>query len=203
MILGSVVLAGGRSRRMGRPKESLRIGDNSMLGRTVDTLLSCTFPVVTVARHSDQELPPVDLECKIVFDERIDQGPLMGMRAGLRAVASDCDAVFVTGCVAPFLTANAVDWLSQQLGAHEVVMAKVDDILQPLGAIYRTSILSTIERLVDEGVHTPRTLAETCETRILTEDEIDAFDPSRDFLRNINNPGDYEAAVARIEQPGR
>jgi len=203
MILGSVVLAGGRSRRMGRPKESLPIGDNSMLGRTVDTLLSCTFPVVIVARDADQELPPVNLECSIILDERIDQGPLMGMMAGLRSVASDCDAVFVTGCDAPFLTANAVDWLSQQLGGHEVVMAKVDDILQPLAAIYRTSILPTIERLVGDGVHTPRTLAESCKTRILTEAEIDSFDPSRGFLHNINSPEDYEAAVTQIEQSGQ
>ncbi len=76
-------------------------------------------------------------------------------------------------------------------------MARVDDILQPLGAIYRTSILPTIERLVGDGVHTPRTLADSCKTLILTEAKIDAFDPSRDFLHNINSPEDYEAAVAR------
>lgn len=198
MILGSVILAGGRSRRMGRPKESLPIGDNTMLGRTVDTLLACTFPVVIVARDAEQELPPVSLESEIVFDDRSEQGPLMGMLAGLRAVQGSCDAVFVIGCDTPFLTADAVDWMAQQLGEHEVLMARIDDVLQPLGAIYRTSILPTVERLVSEDVRTPRSLAESCKTRILSESEVDAFDSSRDFLHNINGPEAYEAAVARI-----
>ena len=45
---------------MGRPKESLPIGDTTMLGRTVDTLLRCTYPVVVVARDRLQDLPPIE-----------------------------------------------------------------------------------------------------------------------------------------------
>jgi molybdenum cofactor guanylyltransferase len=200
MIVGSVILAGGRSRRMGRPKESLPIGDTTMLGRTVDTLLSCTFPVVVVARDKKQELPPISLEAELVYDERSEQGPLMGILAGMTAARDSCDAVFVIGCDTPFLTADAVDWLTRQLGDEDVVMAKVDDVLQPLGAIYRTSILPTVERLVGEDVHMPRSLAEVCKTRILSEAEVDAFDASRDFLHNINGPEAYDAAIARFGQ---
>lgn len=198
MIVGSIILAGGRSRRMGRPKESLPIGDTTMLGRTVDTLLTCSFPVVVVARDAEQDLPPMSLEAELVFDEHAEQGPLMGMLAGMTAMRDDCDAVFVIGCDTPFLAAAAVDWLARQLGENEVVMARIDDVLQPLGAMYRTSILPVIERLVGENIHTPRTLAESCKTRILSAQEVDAFDPSRDFLHNINGPEAYDAAIARF-----
>ena len=50
MQIGAIILAGGRSRRMGKPKESLPIGDTTLLGRTSEVLLDCAFPVVVVAR---------------------------------------------------------------------------------------------------------------------------------------------------------
>ena len=72
MILGSIILAGGRSRRMGRPKESLPFAGSTLLGHTVDVLLDCTFPVVVVARDQEQELPPIHLEADLVFDHRLE-----------------------------------------------------------------------------------------------------------------------------------
>lgn len=203
MILGSIILAGGRSRRMGQPKESLAFGGTTLLGQTVDTLLACSFPVVVVARDEEQELPPITLEAHVVFDKETDQGPLIGLCAGLRFLADECDAAFVTGCDAPFLTAAAVDWLAAQLGDHDLVMARVDDVLQPLGAVYRVSLLPTVLRLIAAGVHTPRSLAEEGKARILTEADVDGFDPERGFLQNINSPEDYAAALARAEASGR
>jgi len=185
---------------MGQPKESLALGDTTLLGHMVDTLLSCTFPVVVVARDKNQDLPPFKLEAETAFDAKQDEGPLMGLLAGLRALESSCDAVFVTGCDTPFLSAQVVDWMTQQLGEHEVVMPRIDDRLQPLAAVYRTRILPTVEAMVAEGTRTPRSLAEQCDTRILTAAEIDAFDPQRDFLKNINNPADYQTLVAQFDQ---
>ncbi len=199
MILGSLILAGGRSRRMGQPKESLAFGDTSLLGHAVETLLSCTFPVVVVSRGAEQELPPFNLEAESAFDSELDQGPLIGILAGLRAVSQDCDAVFVTGCDNPFLTTAAVDWLASQLGGDDIVMPRVDDRLQPLAAVYRTGILATVEAMVAAGERSARRLAEQCTTRVLTEAEVDDFDPDRTFLRNLNRPEDYQAAIERLQ----
>lgn len=195
MIVGSLILAGGRSRRMGSPKESLPFGDSTLLGQTVDTLLTCCHPVIVVARDTEQELPPITLEAEVVFDAQLDQGPLLGMQTGMNAAQGECDAVFVIGCDTPFLDATAVDWLAHQLEDHDVVMAKIDDKLQPLGALYRMSVLPIVESLIAEGIQTPRTLAERCNTRILDAAAVDAFDPQRKFLRNLNSPEDYEAAL--------
>ena len=59
MRLGGLILAGGRSRRMGRPKESLPIGDMTMLEWQCRTLISCTEVVVTVGRDPSQPLPQI------------------------------------------------------------------------------------------------------------------------------------------------
>jgi molybdopterin-guanine dinucleotide biosynthesis protein A len=194
MQLGSIVLAGGRSRRMGRPKESLPFRGTTLLGHTVATLTLCTHPVVIVARDADQELPPLPLETDLVYDGAPDQGPLVGMIAGLEAVAGDCEAVFVTACDVPFLTARAISGLADRLGDCDLVIPRADGKLQPLSAIYRVGVLAAARALLSEGIRTPRTLAERVKTRILEADEVAVFDPDGGLLRNVNSPDEYEAA---------
>ena len=126
---------------MGKPKESLKFGDSTLLGHTAEVLLECAYPVVVVARAPDQVLPPVPLEVELVYDDELDEGPLRGLSAGLKRLREDCDAAFATGCDAPFLTAGAVAWLAEMLADHDAVMPRVGSIMQPLCAIYRCRAL--------------------------------------------------------------
>ena len=199
MRIGAIVLAGGRSRRMGQAKESLRMGDSTLLCRAVETLEDWAYPVIVVARDAEQKLPPLPIEIDTIYDGTPDQGPLLGILAGIRFLQGRCDAVFVTGCDVPFPDGKVIDWLAEQLGDGDVVMARTDDKLQPLGALYRMSLLPTIEELVKKGVRTPRSLAEdgvlpAGKARILTEAEVDTYDPERKFLCSVNTPEEYEAA---------
>jgi molybdopterin-guanine dinucleotide biosynthesis protein A len=199
MLLGGIVLAGGRSRRMGQPKEALRFLDTTLLGHTVSVLDRCCFPVVVIARDAEQELPPLPIEAEIAYDDEADQGPLAGLAAGLAAVHGHCDAVFATACDAPFLTESAVGWLCGQLGTHAAVMPRIGGVLQPLAAVYRVDVLPTVQRLLAQGERRLHALAEHVDTRILDEAEVDAFDPSRRFLRNVNSPEEYAAVLAEAE----
>jgi molybdopterin-guanine dinucleotide biosynthesis protein A len=197
MLLGSVILAGGRSRRMGQPKESLPFAGSTMLGHCAELLLDCTWPVLIVGRGPDQELPPLSPEVAVVYDERPGSGPLAAIATGMRHLRRDLgehDAVFVTGCDTPFLTGAAVGWLAAQLDDHAAVVPRVDGTLQPLCAVYRLQCLAAIEGLLQQDVATPRTIAETVRTRVLEADALRRFDPELRFLRNLNTPEDYEAA---------
>ena len=200
MRLGSIILTGGKSDRMGKPKASLPFGDNTLLGRTVDMLLSCTYPVVVVARDTNQveaELPPVPLEADIVHDpeEHQGSGPLAGLLAGLGHVGGRCTAAFLTGCDVPFLTPGAVEWLAEQLGVHDLVIPEVGGMLQPLCAIYRTSIEPAVRKLLATDDRSLHGLTGSTNARVLTEAEVSAFDPSLRFLRGVNSPEEYQAAL--------
>ena len=137
---------------------------------------------------------------ELTYDEKPAEGPLIGIASGLRAVEAKCDAAFVVGCDVPFLEQSAVGWLADQLGEFDLVIPLTDGVLQPMAAIYRTSVLSEIDRLIAEGERSPRVLAERVKTRTLEESEIDAFDPDRRFLRNINTPEDYQQVLREVEQ---
>ncbi len=200
MLLGAIVLAGGRSRRMGQPKEALAYGDTTLLWHTAETLAQCCHPVLVVARDPEQALPPLPIETDLVYDEQPDEGPLVGIATGLRALQDRCDAAFVTTCDAPQLTEAAVAWLANRLGEHDAVLPRVGAKLQPLTAIYRTSVLPTVDALIAEGERRPRMLTGRVAARVLDEAEVDAFDPDRRFLRNINSPADYQAALDDLQR---
>lgn len=205
MRVGSLILAGGRSRRMGKPKESLPIGAATLLGRTVDVLLGCTRPVVVIGRGGDQQLPPIAAEAVTLVDDDPGAGPLAALVTGLSwlrrtGALAGPDAVFVTGCDAPFLDAAAVGWLASQLGDHQLVIPKVDGKLQPLCAVYRVDCLAAAQALLATGIDMPRALAERVRTRVLEATELARLDPQLRFLRSVNTPEEYEQALQDLRR---
>lgn len=194
MILGSIVLAGGSSSRMGSPKESLPWGDGSLLLHTVETLLDCTYPVVVVARDDHQDLPPLHTECELVFDARPGEGPLQAIETGLAFLEPRCEAVLVASCDLPFLSTAAVAWLSGRLGEHAGVVPFVDGRAQPLCAIYRVRLRGRIRELIQRGEQRALALADLPGIHRLAEAELRTFDPELRFLRDVDTPDDYRAA---------
>lgn len=196
MQLGAIILAGGRSRRMGRPKEALPWRDHTLLAETVQTLLMCTHPVVVVAREEAQELPPYPMEADLVFDDTPGAGPMGALVAGLRAVDREADAVFVTGCDTPLLSGDTVAWLANQLGEERVLVPEIDGHLQILSSVMRLEVLGAAEQMLDEGVDTPRTLVERCPSRVLKGSDLASCPEGIQAFQSLNTPEDYERARA-------
>lgn len=200
MRVGSLILAGGRSIRMGKPKESLPFGEVTLLGHVCASLLGCTNPVVVVARDGHQNLPPLPAGARVTVDLEAEAGPLWAICAGLRFVRSHglldaTDAVFVTACDTPFLHAGLITGLSQRLGDRQAVVPTVGGILQPLCAVYRVSVLDAVENLLARGIRTPRSLVDTVPTRLVDELELAQIDPGLRSVENLNTPEDYEKAL--------
>ena len=200
MRIGAILLSGGRSERMGRPKESLPLGGETMLGRALQSLVGAFAPIVVVARDPQQALPALPEGVVRIHDEHSGAAPLAALVTAVRgrgaaAGSAPEDAAFVTACDQPYLTASAVRWLCDRLGDHELVMPRTGELLQPLCAVYRLSVRPFAERLLATGTATPRSLAAAARARVLEEDEVRAFDPSLRFLQNVNTPEDYRRAL--------
>lgn len=201
MRLGAVILAGGRSVRMGRPKEWLPLGDQPMLLHACHVVSGCADPVLVVARDRAQLLPPLPPGVDLLTDERQDAGPLAGLVQGMRHLGehhhfAPGDAVILTACDQPFLTTGFLASLAAHLGEHSLVMPRRDGHLQPLAAVYRMDLLPIATQLLASGSGTPRDLVGTGTTRVLDDGELDALDPEGHCLGNVNTPEDYARAVA-------
>ncbi len=200
MRIASLILAGGRSIRMGQPKESLPFRGGTLLGHLAAELQKCSAPVVVVARGGDQILPALPPGVLVTTDERPAGGPLWGMRSGLLFLQQPGqfgagDAVFVGACDMPFVRADFVLWLVSRLGSAQLVMPRMAGVLQPLCAVYRFEVLPAIDELLARDVLTPRALTHTVASQIVDESDLVQIDPFHRCVENINTPEDYARAL--------
>jgi molybdopterin-guanine dinucleotide biosynthesis protein A len=194
MRVGGIVLCGGQSRRMGRPKAWLPFGGELMLPRVVRLLAEVVSPVVVVAAP-EQDVPPVPPAIRIVRDEEKGRGPLQGLAAGLAALEGLADAAYLSSCDVPFLQAGFVRRLIDLLGANSICVPRTEDYHHPLAAVYRLKVRATVERLLAENRLRPFFLFEAVSTRVVEAHELADVDPALRTLRNLNTPEDYEAAL--------
>jgi molybdopterin-guanine dinucleotide biosynthesis protein A len=194
MRFAGVVLCGGQSSRMGKPKAWLPWGSGSLLAHVVQQLAAVVAPIVVVSAR-DQALPELPLETLVTHDAWPGCGPLAGLEAGLSRVADVAEAAFVSSCDCPLLLPSVVETICARLGDNEVVVPEAAGFLHPLAGVYRTSLLPAIrQRLATQQLR----LIDLCRvSRLVTfsEEELRAMDPELNSLLNVNEPASYERAL--------
>lgn len=191
---GGIVLCGGRSTRMGRPKLSLPFGPEVMLQRVVRILSTVVSPIVVVAA-AGQELPAIPADVLIVRDEHESLGPLAGLAGGLGALRPHVEAAFVSAVDAPLLSPEFVRRMISLLEDAELVVPRDDRFHHPLAAVYRTSLEDRARALVAAGRLRLLFLIEESRSREVPVDDLRAVDPALRSLWNINTPDEYTAAL--------
>lgn len=208
-----VVLAGGRSSRMGAPKASLQWHGSTLLYRATALLRRTVGGPVMVVSAPGQALPALPVGVEIVEDPVEGLGPMQGLAAGLAAVADRAESAFVCSTDAPFLHPAFVARVLREFVSPgsapaggegvDVVLPVARGYRQPLAAGYRTELAGLLTELLQKGKLRPGMLFEHCRVRQLDDDALldDAglarFDPGLDSVINVNTPDDYEAALQR------
>ncbi len=202
MLTAGIVLCGGESRRMGRPKLLLSFGPELMLQRVVRLLGEAVQPVVVVA-GAEQELPALPSDVAILHDRRPGRGPLEGIAVGLAALRGRVEAAFVTACDAPLLLPAFVRRVIELAADWDVTVPHVGGFDQPLAAVYRTGIVPQVEELLAADRLRPAFLFERVRTRRITAEELADADLELESLINLNSLDDYRAALvlAGLETP--
>jgi len=186
----AVILAGGKSSRMGRPKALLLFDGEPLIAHVVRKIGNI-FPEIIVVAAPDQELPP--LPVKLARDDVAYQGPVSGIYHGLKA--STREICFVTSCDAPFLNLALVSHLLSQISDFDVVVPFWQERFQPLHAVYRSSVAPLLKDQLERGELRPIFLYDKVRTRKIDECEIPRLDPEGLSLLNMNSPADYDAAL--------
>ncbi|HEV3238290.1 MAG TPA: molybdenum cofactor guanylyltransferase [Gemmataceae bacterium] len=197
MRVGGIILCGGQSKRMGRPKAWLPFGDELMLPRVVRLLSEVVQPIVVVAAP-DQDIPPLPAGVRIVRDEEKGRGPLQGLLAGLTALENQAEAAYLSSCDVPFLQAAFVRRLIDLLGENSICVPQVVDYHHSLAAVYRLNVAGAVRRLLMEDRLRPFYLLQEVPTRVVEAHELTDVDPTFQTLRNLNTPEEYEAALGSL-----
>ena len=142
----AVILTGGKSSRMGRPKALLPFDGEPLIAHVVRDLKKMFAEAVVVAAP-EQELPI--LPAVLVRDEVAYQGPVSGIYHGLKA--STKEVCFVTSCDAPFLNLALISHLLSQISDCDVVVPFWQERYQPLHAVYRRGVMPLLKEQLERA----------------------------------------------------
>ncbi|HET7841671.1 MAG TPA: molybdenum cofactor guanylyltransferase [Terriglobia bacterium] len=189
------VLAGGESRRMGRPKEQLVLGHETMLDRQVRVLGSVTRSVAVVGPSERWS----GVGFRVISDQRAGLGPIGGIVTGLACTRTEYN-LFV-GCDMPFLTARFLEYLCAQATlskADATIPESQGGRLHPTCAVYRRRALQAAGASIELGDFSVRSFFPRVKCRVLHWPEIAraGFGPA--IFENMNTPEDYHRAVLRL-----
>ena len=192
--VGGVVLCGGKSSRMGEPKDWLPFGNERMLQRAVRILGQIVNPIV-VAAAVGQDLPELPDDVIVVRDEESEQGPLQGIMVGLTAIAPYAEAAYVTSCDVPLLSVAFVKYVISRLGQHQIAIPRDEKYHHPLAAVYRCEVAAAAQRLIRSDRLRPIFLLKECSFIEIPVAELRAVDPDLHSLMNLNYPDEYAVAL--------
>jgi molybdopterin-guanine dinucleotide biosynthesis protein A len=189
--LSGFVLAGGESRRMGRPKALLELGGQTMLERQLGLLRGVCRSVAVVG--APQGLPALGVP--VWADELPGRGPLGGIYTGLKRSRTEYNLCL--GCDLPFMEARFLQFLARLAIAKQAdvtIPQTPDGRLQPLAAVYRRRALPAIRARLDTDENQTSGFFHRVRCRVVAWREIvhGRFTP-RIFV-NMNTPADYEMA---------
>ena len=189
-----VILAGGRSRRMGRDKLALTLGGQTLLESAVSRF-SDGFSDVFLSVADGNKYP--DVPVRRVVDILPGAGPLSGLHAAFTRLP--CEGVFLVAADLPYSSANAAKKIIELGGEKEACVIRLPDgRLEPLFAFYRRSLLPRCEDLIRSGDNRMSEVILSADTRYIAPNEFgELWDEKLTF--NINYPEDYEKVKNKVE----
>lgn len=184
-----IILAGGRSRRMGKDKALLPFPGKehtTFFEHLAEMLTKLCDEVLLVARDpasaTEYTLPAV----RVVTDQVADYGPLMGLYSGLSAMQAE--RALVVAVDMPFLQPGLVSFLLSQPFPGALLVPVVNAVPQVLLAVYPRTVLPLIEERIRQGRRDPRSLLADANVHYIEEVQLRLVDPELRSFVNVNTP---------------
>jgi molybdopterin-guanine dinucleotide biosynthesis protein A len=185
--LAGLVLAGGRSTRMGREKALVDFEGQPLILRVAERMARAADPVFLASATPGRlglldyaEVPDVAANC----------GPLGGLVAGLEASPHDLMAVAAVDM--PYLSPELMEFLASLRQEEDAVVPVGTTGLEPLHAVYAISAIPAMRRALAEGRYGLRRLLEGLRVREVPSSEWSHRGVDPGFAFNINTPADLE-----------
>ena len=191
-----VILAGGRSRRLGRNKALEEVGGIPLVSRVTTVVESIASVVVlVVADDAQANVLPTPDDAITVLDMHPDSGSLGGIFTGLTKAPTDW--ALVVACDMPFLNAQLLAYMSGLRENADIVIPVLDGWPEPTHAFYSKTCLSAMEESLNSGRLKITEFFASVTVKYLPQESIEAIDPERWSFFNVNTAYDLQKARTR------
>jgi len=187
-----LILSGGKSKRMGRPKAFLPYEGSTVIGHIVSEIKDLFSEIFIVANEVESF---EDLGVDVVKDILPHRGPLGGILSGL--MTSSNHYAFVMACDMPLIDKRLVRELVSRRQDNDVVVLSHPQGIEPLFGVYSKNCIKPLEESLFAGNLSVQDFLSGLKAGIYEwmpeRADADALPP----FFNINTPQDYSRVIAR------
>lgn len=190
--IGYIILAGGKSRRLGRDKIKEVIGNMTLLDRVITVLAAFRGDIIIVTAENSSvpdSFPYPQIE--IVHDLHPDKGMIGGILTGLSLSKHHYN--LVVGCDMPFLSPGLLRYMLNISAGNDLVAYKINTNFEPLHAVYSKNCLPVLEEIMQKNLRIIE-LVQHVKVRYLSLEEINRYDPGNLSFFNVNTEADLSVA---------
>jgi molybdenum cofactor guanylyltransferase len=198
--MSAVIVAGGKSSRMGKNKLHMPLGDKTVIGHLISTTTAFFAETIIV---TDDSLPYRQLPVKTVQDSFLcqEKNSLVGIHAGL--AESKNPYVFVAAGDMPFIRPEVMAALSLRADGYDVTIPREGSYFQPLCAVYHKNCLPHMEKLLRAGIYKILDFFPDVRVHCVPSSVLAVSDPDLISFFNINTPDDYQEACHKLKKIGK
>lgn len=200
LAASAIILAGGQSRRMGKPKAALKFGNSTILERLIAELRGFDDILIIAAPAQSEPFPIEHLlrtapsSVRLLRDRTAYQGAASALALGLAAARHE--VAFACSCDLPLLRAEVVRALCGMLNGYEAVIPHIGGNPQPLCAVYRRSVATVIETELASGERRLTRITAGLRAHRPGEPQLRQIDSDLRSFMNVNTLEDYDQALA-------
>jgi molybdopterin-guanine dinucleotide biosynthesis protein A len=181
-----IILAGGKSTRMGENKSLLNLNGKTVIERVV-SLMKTIFQEVIIITNTPNEYDFINTPMyKDIFENK---GPLAGIHSGL--AHSNNDKNFVISCDIPLMEQEMIEFIINYKTDKPITVCRADGFIQQLVGLYSKSVLPIISNLLNTKDQSSSVLSllDRVDPDIINVDKLDIY--NKDMFFNMNRPEDY------------
>lgn len=190
-----VILAGGKSLRMGTNKSFLKIGNQTIIERIVDLMRSIFLEVIIITNSPDEYK---FLNIPLYEDIYKWKGPLAGIHSALTHTKTE--KIFVLSCDVPLMTKEMIQYIVDYKSDKPVIFCEAAGYHQPLVGIYSKKIIKEIEYFISNNDFNDKSFHKflsSIETEIIRPQSLSFY--KDEIFYNVNNMNDYNELLQLIQ----
>lgn len=191
------IIAGGKSRRMGRDKAFVQLGGQTLIERVIaaSAKLGQTETILIANQPEDYR----QFGLPIYRDILPDKGSLGGIYTALMKAKTDW--VLALACDMPFINPDLLRFMIERMDDDiDIVVPRVNGYPQGLHALYRKTCIAPIERQLAANRLKIIRFYDSMRLRALDESDYAAFDRDGRCFANLNTPAQLAEAAAFLKE---